>query len=280
MTEEQRLACNVILGVWYLSVVPELVCLAALGKRGLAKRYPVLVAFLGLDTLSSGVLMWVRASGGTAAYKPVWLICEPILLAAYTLLAVEVVVVMARHFRNIRWPAIIASGIALLIAGALTYATSGLGDYSAWGGHPVMLAARYFDALFLLGILLMRGFFGTSGWDMRTNVQNHVGIVVFLLLGQAVGNGLVYAGDFWERAVGQILIVGTPLVAALLWIGTMKPEGERFTPPPVPSAETMERTKREFEDAVREIREAACRSRLAKVSSSSVGRRARARPEP
>ena len=239
--------------IWPAAMLVKLVVAAVLVRRRLALVYIGLTIYL-LGTALKSMWLW-NATLNRGSYYPSWLSSQSLSISIYACLTIHTLYLQARHFPNIRGFAIALSGIfAWLSAGAML-ATSGLGaEARAWWptGFAVALAwAANMNGICLLTLLAARWFFGRmKSVTMRANVQAHVSITIWLLAGEVLGlQWLRWTGYKVAPMLGQLLIVGAPLLCALAWAWRLQPAGEAFTPPRLFTPEEMAAREQEWDNA-------------------------------
>jgi hypothetical protein len=216
MTEE-------ILWLWFFVFLAQAICLLALAKRRLVRRYPVFFAFVAFGLAHSAFtvhsLYLGGAEGETVLYR--WL-----LIGMYGAVAIEACVAQARHFRSLFSFAIGAIVVFAVLSAALGGTIAFVGTDILLGRGPVVLMATACCIL----LILSTAFFSTFPVTMRFNVRWHVLILQILLASEAVATGLGSVGSPGWHLASEYVATCCPLICYLLWTFKLTPSGECFMP--------------------------------------------------
>jgi hypothetical protein len=205
-----------ILWLRCLAVAAQAVCLVALARRRLARRYPVFWVFTLCGLLQS---VWALDGEEAAAFRWVFaVICGAV--------AIEACLVQARHFRSLFSFAVDAILAFIVLAAALGGTICLTGADVLRDPGPVMLMCAGCCVL----LILSTAFFSTFPVTMRANVRWHVLLLLILLAGQAVAAALGSLESADGHVAAQFLAAACPLVCYTLWSIKLVPSGECFLP--------------------------------------------------
>lgn len=258
--------------IWPAAMLVKLLAVAVLLHRRLALIYVGLTVYLVGSAVKS---MWLwNATLHRGSYYPSWISSQSVSIALYAILMFHTLYLQAKHFPKIRNFAIALFGLFAWLSFSAMLATAGIGAAAReWWPEAFAAAAAIassFSGVCLLTLLSARWFFGRmKSVTMRANVQAHVAITIWLLAGEVLGMGwLRWTGYKVMPMVGQLLIVGTPLVCAIAWVWRLRPAGEAFTPPRQLTPEEISERDQEWENA-----EAMLHSAARKAFRKSAGLR-------
>lgn len=216
------------------------VCVAILWRRGLASRYPGLIAFLALGLLRS---LWLLHGGLTSqtGYYERWMSTQWLPVMLYAGLTMDAFRLMASHFRAFKIPGLILGCVFFTVSALLAFSVSGVA-VARWAepaSRWIFLMRQYsLFCLIALGISSLVFDSMAGSVRMRSNVRAFVRISMLYFACEAVGSGLNRAMGRVE--IGNTLIVAAAIIASALWATRLRPEGERYTPLPVPSLDELD----------------------------------------
>lgn len=235
--------------IWILKILAEIVLLMLLAWRGLLGRYIGLGVYLSVAVVKSVSLLVAMQT--PVGYYPAWTRWQWISIAAYLILTIECLHLMARHFRGISKFAVglfaVLGCVALLAA--LIVANVG----HAWWSPEVRRMAgwsRYYGTACVAIMAMARLFFSAYRQvQMARNTTSVVASAMTLMIASAVGHSV----KLWW--LSDLLVVGVPLLVFARLSLTMSREGEEARIPPPADPEEMERWRRESEEKQRQIAE-------------------------
>lgn len=243
--------------LWPAAMLAKWIAVAVLLRRRLAWIYLGLTVYLAGSAVKS---MWLwNATLHRGSYYPSWISSQGVSVLLYAFLTLHTLYLQARHFPNIRVFAVAVFTLFGVLSAMAVLATSGVGAAArAWWPEAFAAAAAVassFNGVCLLTLLLARWLFGKMKQvTMRANVQAHVAITIWLLAGEVLGMGwLRWTGYRVAPMVGQLLVVGAPLVCAIAWAWKLHSAGEAYTPPRRLTPEEIAERDRAWDEAEEEL---------------------------
>ena len=241
--------------LWWLSVVAESALLFTLFRRKLNRIYIFFTAYLAADIVRSVCMMWFVPDTKSKAYGRVWSVTEPALLVLQLAFAVELYLLISRHYRNFErmrprlfWscllPALAVSLLVLFI------------DMPAQWKAPfvqgIFLAKRvaaFALAAFIVAITLFIRIFPIP---MRANMSAHRRIAAVYFLTSA---SLYFVIQFSLHVSNALNLFLMSLTGGcfLAWIVFLKPRGEAVETLPEPGSAEIEAHVQRGEELVRRV---------------------------
>ncbi len=246
---------NAVQLLWWLSVVAESALLFTLLRRKLYRVYILFTTYLGADIVRSVGMMWLVPDTNSKAYARVWSVTEPALVLMQVAFAVELYVLISRHYRNFErmrsylfWSSLGAAlGISLLVVS--------IDKPVAWSSpliQSIVLGKRvatFALAGFVVGVAIFLRIFRIP---MRQNVTFHRRIATVYFLANATHYFAIrLAPSIIEPANVILMILSGGCFCA--WILCLKPAGEGVEALPEPSPKEIEAHVQRGAELVRRV---------------------------
>lgn len=215
-----------------ISVVVRLLTFVALAHRGLATRYLGLSAYLLAGCIRSILLLaWGYSAPG--GYGVMWNASAWVPHLLFALLAIDGIRLMSDHFKNYRRFAAFVGALSLTVGIAIAWVMSGVAT-PTWGSWVLgkIETTRNATLILVLALALTRiWFYSSPSTVMRHNVRRFVDVTLMLFLAEWIaffsmrGMGNVYHFPI------NVFITLLPVGASFGWL-SLKPNGEKWMPPP------------------------------------------------
>lgn len=239
--------------LWLAKIAVQVVLLCLLAHRKLATRYIGLTLYLVIAVAKSSYLLYCMQT--TGGYYQAFRQLQWVTLAAQGALVLDILILVAGHFRGIGSFAAVIYTMFATVSGLCAMAVSGYGRQ--WWSIELQQLAMYWKRyeVWLVGVLFLTQVFC---WLYRrrvrlsSNVQAVLTAIMLLLLSEAAG------ATVKEALHSDACSVFVPM-AVFLWLAwRMREAGENdaVIPPPA-SPEDLERWKRENEERERQLLEKA-----------------------
>jgi cytochrome bd-type quinol oxidase subunit 2 len=241
--------------LWWLSVVAESALLFTLFVRKLYRTYIFFSAYIAADVCVSLGMMWLVPDTRSKAYARVWSITEPALVLLQLAFALELYLLISRHYRNFErmrprlfWSCLLPSlAVSLLVL----FIDMPAQWKSPWvqGIFLGKRVAAFALAAFIVAITLFIRMFPIP---MRANVTAHRRIAAVYFLSSA---SLYFAMNFSLHVSNALDLVLMSLTGGcfLAWIVLLKPRGEAVETLPEPGSAEIEAHVQRGEELVRRV---------------------------
>ncbi len=222
--------------LWWASIVAESALLLVLLRRGLARVYPFFTAYLWTDLVVSLGMMWLVPDPRSKAYARAWSVTEPMLVLMQIAFAVELYVLISRHYRNfdrirprLFWSCLIA---ALFVSLIVVF----IDKPPHWTMvRSIVLGKRVAAFALVAFILVVSAFLRIFPIPIRRNVTIHRRISAAYFLVSAANYFTVFfapRGSVYYADMVIMVLTGGCFISWAIWL---KPEGESVETPPGPT---------------------------------------------
>lgn len=239
--------------LWWVSIVAESALLFALMRRDLYRIYILFTAYIAADIMVSLGMMWLVPNTNSKAYARVWSVTEPVLILMQIAFAVELYLLISKHYRNFErvrprlfWSCLLpALGISLLVLFI---------DMPAHWKAPlvqaIFLARRistFALATFVVAVTVFRRIFPVP---IRPNVTAHRRMTTVYFLSNAL---LYFVMNLVPSLTNPANILLMCLTGACFagWAILLKPEGEAVEIAREPTQDEIDAHLRRGEELVR-----------------------------
>lgn len=223
--------------LWWLSVVAEAVLLFTLLRRKLYHVYKLFTTYIAADIAVSLGMMWLVPDTNSKLYAHLWSVTEPALVVLQLAFAIELYVLISRHYRNFErmrprlfWSCLIpALGISLLVM----Y----IDMPERWVSplfQSIVLAKRVATFALAAFVVAVTAFLRIFPIPMRANISVHRRIAAVYFLASATHYFVVSIAPSLTKPANLVLMTLTA-GCFTAWTIFLNPGGEAVETPPQPS---------------------------------------------
>lgn len=224
---------TLIFGLWGLRVLLQAFLVTALVRKGLARKYPVLMAWAAVGAAKGMYLAYLYNAYGFAAYKAWWRNSQNVEIVLLSILTIDAIYQIASHFGAAAKFTTWACGICSLVAALVISQTLGLWTAPwEWMRQGLLALTRHIAAGCLLVYLPVWLYTRVMAVQWRTNARLYHWAICAVMVAQVSGFGLLNGKtkNYWVIAAAQITLAVGPLIGCLVW-SRMDSRGEDYTRP-------------------------------------------------
>jgi hypothetical protein len=200
----------------------------AIYRRGLARKYRILFAYLLFVTAQSGLLLAPSRDG--TLYFWTYLATAPVTWVFYILLVHELFRLAFQSYPGIerlgRWVFHGSMAVAVLISAAINGAAGTATGTSSWVLPYAILIGRSIGMVVVLVLLGLLAFVIWSPTPLSRNLVVHTFAFSIYHINGTLGYFLLTYAPDGSREYANLLLVGITAVALAIWLVFLKPAGE------------------------------------------------------